>query len=368
MGKTETVTEFKCPCCGAPVEFNARTQNVKCPYCESEFDAEALLSYIEETGKESSGSMEWEEYDENSGSGDWREGETEGLRTYVCSACGGEIIAEETTGATSCPYCGNPVVITEKFSGSLRPDYIVPFKLDKKAAKEALKKFYKGKTFLPGTFKDENHIDEIKGMYVPFWLFDCKAEAEMCFKGEKVRMWTDGNFNYVNTRVYMNKRSGVLDFEKVPVDGSKKMDDSMMESIEPFDLREAVEFQTPYLAGYAADKYDVDQASCAARANDRIRRSMEDTLRATVNGFDVVGVDYSNIDLSNRSVSYVLLPVWTLNTTWKGRKYSFTMNGQTGRMAGDLPVDRKKFMGWLGLSTLLSTAAFFGLYCLLFVL
>lgn len=368
MSTSETVTEFKCPNCGGPVEFDSHTQSMKCPYCESEFDVEALMAYSEELEKQSSGRMEWEEYDENSGTGDWREGEADGLKTYICSSCGGEIIAEETTGATSCPYCGNPVVIEEKFSGVFRPDYIVPFKLDKKAAKEALKSFYKGKPFLPKAFKDENHIDEIKGVYVPFWTFDCKAEADIRFRGERINMWSDGNYNYVDTHVYMVKRSGTLDFEKVPVDGSEKMDDNMMESIEPFDLDEAAEFQTPYLAGYIADKYDVDAGRCAVRANERIRSSMENALRDTVHGYSGLTLENSDIDLKNRSVSYVLLPVWTLNTSWKGKKYSFAMNGQTGKMAGDLPLDRKKFFAWFGISTVVSTAVFFALYCLLFIM
>ena len=108
----------------------------------------------------------------------WQEGEADGLRSYVCKSCGGEIVGDENTAATSCPFCGNPVVMMGQFSGALKPDLVIPFKLDKKAAKEGLKKHLTGKRFLPKIFKDQNHIDEIKGIYVPFWLFDTDVDAQ----------------------------------------------------------------------------------------------------------------------------------------------------------------------------------------------
>ncbi len=64
---------------------------------------------------------------------------------YVCQSCGGEIIADDTTAATSCPFCGNPTIFKSQLSGELKPDYIIPFKLDKNTAKEALKKHLTGK-------------------------------------------------------------------------------------------------------------------------------------------------------------------------------------------------------------------------------
>ena len=165
--------EYKCPCCGGAIAFDSKLQKMKCPYCDTEFEMETLISYDDELKNEPKEDMSWE----GTGGAEWRDGETNGLRSYVCKSCGGEIVGDENTAATSCPFCDNPVVMMGQFSGKLKPDYVIPFKLDKKAAKEALKKHYIGKKLLPKVFKDENHIDEIKGIYVPFWLFDADADA-----------------------------------------------------------------------------------------------------------------------------------------------------------------------------------------------
>ena len=83
----------------------------------------------------------------------WSEAEAEGLNSYSCPTCGAELVCDETTAATSCPYCGNPTVLGGKLSGKLKPEYILPFKLDKKTAIAQLTRYYKGKAFLSKAFK-----------------------------------------------------------------------------------------------------------------------------------------------------------------------------------------------------------------------
>ena len=170
----EHIQEFKCPGCGAMLEFNASQQNLKCPYC----DTEIAVNQVQVTESETQTNL-WEPMS----AGEWKEGETEGMRVYACRSCGGEIIADESTGAANCPYCGNQVVMKEQFSGDLRPDYIIPFKHDKNAAKAAYRKHLEGKKFLPPYFKSNAHIDEIKGIYVPFWLFDADVEMDVTYRG-----------------------------------------------------------------------------------------------------------------------------------------------------------------------------------------
>lgn len=336
--------EYKCPACGGALEFDSGVQKMKCPYCDTEFEIETLKNYDEELKEDKEDEMTWE----NRAGSPWQEGETEGMRVYTCRSCGGEIVADGNTGASSCPYCGNPVVITEQFEGKLKPDYVIPFKFDRKAAKEAYLRHIQRKPLLPKIFKTENHIDEIKGLYVPFWLFDADAHANIRYKATKVRMWSDSDYNYTRTSFYSVRREGNIGFERVPVDGSSRMPDDLMESIEPFDFSEAVDFQTAYLAGYLADKYDVSQDESIERANERIKRSAEDAFRETVTGYQTVIPESSNISLSGGTAKYALYPVWILNTTWKGKKFIFAMNGQTGKFIGDLPVDRKAFWSWFG--------------------
>ncbi|MGN0307553.1 MAG: hypothetical protein ACI4DN_04990 [Lachnospiraceae bacterium] len=347
--------EYKCPNCGGAIAFDSGTQKMKCPFCDTEFEMEALAAYDDQLKEEQEDEMNWET---DPGS-QWQEGETDGLRTYSCKSCGGEIVGDENTAAAACPYCGNPVVMMGQFSGALKPDYVIPFKLDKKAAKEALKKHYGGKKLLPKVFKDENHIDEIKGIYVPFWLFNADADANIRYKGTRSRFWSDSNYDYTETSFYSIVRGGSVGFEWVPVDGSTKMADDLMESIEPFNFSEAVDFQTAYLAGYMADKYDVDANQSIERANARIKKSVENAFAATVEGYSSVTVESSSIHLKNGKAKYALYPVWLLNTTWKGQKYTFAMNGQTGKMVGDLPLDKEAYKKWLfGLWGIISAVAF----------
>ena len=263
--------EYKCPCCGGAIAFDSSLQKMKCPYCDTEFEMEALASYDNELKNEPAENMTWNDV----AGAEWQDSETQGLLSYVCKSCGGEIVGDETTAATSCPFCGNPVVMMGQFSGSLKPDYVIPFKVDKKAAKAALKQHYSGKRLLPKVFKDQNHIDEIKGIYVPVWLFNADADANIRYKATKVRAWSDSNYNYTETSFYAISRGGKIGFESVPVDGSTKMDDALMESIEPYDFTGAVDFQTAYLAGFLADKYDVDSEQSIERANERIKKSTE---------------------------------------------------------------------------------------------
>ena len=349
------IQEYKCPCCGGAIAFDSTIQKMKCPYCDTEFEMETLAGYDSELKKEQPDDMKWET---DAGS-EWNDGETAGLRSYVCKSCGGEIVGDENTAATSCPFCGNPVVMMGQFSGALKPDYVIPFKLDKNAAKEALNKYYGGKKLLPKVFRDQNHIDEIKGVYVPFWLFDADAEANIRYKATRVRSWSDANFDYTETSFFAVTRGGTIAFADVPVDGSTKMTDELLESIEPFDLSEAVDFQTAYLAGYLADKYDIDSEQSIQRANERIQKSTEDAFASTVQGFVTVTPEASSIRLENGTVKYALLPVWLLNTIWNGQKYTFAMNGQTGKLVGDLPVDKAAYKKWLfGLTGLIGAACF----------
>ena len=344
--------EYKCPCCDGAIAFDSGIQKMKCPFCDTEFEMEALAAYDSELKNETADDLQWKTADATP----WQE---DGIRSYVCKSCGGEIIGDENTAATACPYCGNPVVMMEQFSGTLKPDLVIPFKLDKKAALAALKRHYEGKKLLPKVFKDENHLQEIQGVYVPVWLFDTQAEADVRYRATRVRVWSDSRYDYTQTSYFAVSRSGSLGFERIPVDGSTKMDDTLMESIEPFDHKDAVDFQTAYLAGYLANKYDVDAEESIERANTRVRQSTEEAFAETTQGYTSVIPQYSSIRLQDGKVQYALYPVWLLNTKWNGKTYTFAMNGQTGKLVGDLPMDKALYNKWFfGITAAVSAAAF----------
>ena len=356
--------EYKCPCCGGAIAFDSRIQKMKCPFCDTEFEMDTLAGYDSQLRNDQADNMIWE----TDRGEEWQDEETAGLRSYACRSCGGEIICDENTAATSCPFCGNPVVMKRQVSGMLRPDYVIPFQLDRKAAKAALKKHYEGKRLLPQIFKDQNHINEVKGVYVPFWLFDTSADVHMRYRATKMRTWSDSRYDYTETSFFSVSRGGTIGFETVPVDGSGKMPDDLMESLEPFDISKAVDFQTGYLAGYLADKYDVDAGQSAMRANERIRKSAEEAFAATVRGYGTVTKEAGSIQLNSKKVTYALFPVWILNTTWEGKNYLFAMNGQTGKMVGDLPLDKAAYRRWLFGLTGTIGAAIFAVFVLLWLL
>lgn len=338
----ETLLEYKCPACGGALNFDASAQQMKCPYCDTEFDVAALRE-LDEALQQPVEEMTWEQEPMQQ----WTQEESQGFKTYVCDSCGGEIICDETTAATHCPYCDNPVVVAKQFAGALKPDLVVPFKLTKEQAVAALSAHLQGKPLLPKLFKSQNRIEKIQGLYVPFWLFDTQVSANIRYRATRIRHWSDSNYNYTRTSYYSLLRSGQIAFGDVPVDGSVKMDNALMESIEPYDMTQAVDFETAYLAGYLADKFDVTADDCKLRANERIRASTESYFASTAVGYSTVLPEHTNIGLSGGKVRYALLPVWLLTTRYGDKIHTFAMNGQTGKMVGNLPICWRTFFLYL---------------------
>ena len=342
-----TLLEYKCPSCGGPLSFDSQTQQMKCPYCDSDISLEGLLQ-ADDILQEQPQETDWER-----SASQWQDDPDAHLKTYFCRSCGGDIVTDETTAATHCPYCDNPVVMADNLAGSLRPECIIPFQIDRNGAIEAFSNYLKGKVLLPKVFREENHIQQIKGVYVPFWLFDATAHGDTTFRATKIRSWSDSRYTYTKTSYYSIHRTGSLGFSGVPVDADRNMADDLMESIEPFTLSGAVPFQSAYLAGYFANKYSVDADTGSQRAQERMHASIQAALADTVVGYSSVMPQNSHVHLTGKKVRYALLPVWILNTQYRGKNYRFAMNGQTGRFVGNLPVDWCAFwLWWAGICAL----------------
>ena len=360
------VTNYQCPACTGPLHYSAKSGKLACDYCGSSFDvaeiealyarkeaeaaaakqaadakAEAAQAAKAEAAEAAAASGGWDTSDL---SRDWG-AEADGLRVYSCPSCGAELICDQSTAATACPYCGNPAIVPGQFSGALRPDYILPFRLSKDDAVQALRAHYKGKPFLPRSFTSANHIEQIQGVYVPFWLFDGGAEGAASYRASNTNVYETGDYEITETRHYHVVRAGSLAFEKIPVDASSKMPDDHMDSIEPFDYAQLRPFSTAYLPGYLADKYDVTIANSRDRADTRCREPLAQALRDTVTGYGACVTEREDIALRRGKVHYALLPVWMLSTKWRGQDFLFAMNGQTGKLVGDLPTDRGRFWG-----------------------
>ena len=360
------VTNYQCPACTGPLHYSAKSGKLACDYCGSSFDvaeiealyarkeaeaaaakqaadakAEAAQAAKAEAAEAAAASGGWDTSDL---SRDWG-AEADGLRVYSCPSCGAELICDQSTAATACPYCGNPAIVPGQFSGALRPDYILPFRLSKDDAVQALRAHYKGKPFLPRSFTSANHIEQIQGVYVPFWLFDGGAEGAASYRASNTNVFETGDYEITETRHYHVVRAGSLAFEKIPVDASSKMPDDHLDSIEPFDYAQLRPFSTAYLPGYLADKYDVTIDDSRDRADTRCRETLAQALRDTVTGYGACVTEREDIALRRGKVHYALLPVWMLSTKWRGQDFLFAMNGQTGKLVGDLPTDRGRFWG-----------------------
>ena len=374
------ITNYQCPACTGPLHFVGESGRLECDYCGSSFDiAEIESFYAEKEAKAAEAAQKQEEteaaqksaeaeeqqtaadgsdWDASGLSEDWGADAVD-MKAYCCPSCGAELLCDATTAATSCPYCGNPSVIPGQFSGILKPDFVLPFKLSKEDAIKALKKHYLKKPLLPSTFSKANHLEEIKGVYVPFWMYDGEASGSAQFHATQVHTYTSGDYEITETSHYDVQRAGSIAFEKIPVDASSKMPDDYMDSIEPYDYAELKPFSTAYLPGFLADKYDVDADHSIDRANERVKRSVEEAFASTVEGYTTKRTEASSVQLHNGKAKYALYPVWLLNTTWNGQRYTFAMNGQTGKFVGDLPVDKSAAAKWtLGLTVGLGAAVY----------
>lgn len=354
----EQITNYQCPNCGGPLAFDSESQKLKCDYCDSLFTPAEVDAYYQQANEQAltEESDTWE-----LDSGQWTPEEAAHMRAYSCPSCGARLICDDHTAATSCPYCGNNTIVPAQFTGSLKPEYVLPFQLKKEEAVSRLQQFYKGKTFLPNAFKDQNHIEEIKGVYVPFWLYDAVVGADLTFHGTRSMTHREGDYQVTTTSHFQVARQGTVSFSKVPADASTKMPDEYMDAVEPFDYSQLVPFRTAYMAGYFADSYDVNAEEDQKRVNRRMINSTVSSISSTVSGYSTLVPQRENVTLLSGTATYAFLPVWVLSTKWNNQNYLFVMNGQNGKMIGDLPVDNGKFLLYFVMIAVIMFAVLFGL-------
>ena len=344
MSLETEVLEYRCPCCNAALQFNEQIQKMHCEYCDNEFEIDALKAYNESLDQKDDESVEWD----TNATSEWAEDETADVFTFSCPSCGAVLLTDNNTAATFCPYCSNPSILPGRLSGGLKPTGVIPFKKSKEDALAAFKTLTKGKPLLPKLFFQEQRVENITGMYVPFWLYDCDTSFRGNYRATRVHRWSDSSYNYTKTSYYHLIRSATADFSRIPMDASTKMDDAIMESIEPYDYHELIDFETAYLSGFLADKYDVESAQGDERIRERVNVSYQDMLAPTFIGYNSVLPVNRKLNVNHTKANYVLLPVWLLSTKYREKTYLFAMNGQTGKMTGTFPICPKRSWAWFG--------------------
>ena len=332
-------TTYRCINCESGLHFDGAKEKLVCPSCSTVYE----LHEMEELA------TTWENHvDFDATGGTYQPDE---VKAYTCNACGAELLTEATTTSTQCPYCSSPIVLNANIDAGVKPEYIIPFTVTKESALKLFEEYFKGKKLMPNVFLDtRNRISEMRKLYVPYWLFDCYAWGDVLYDCKRTSVSSRGKYRITKTAYYVSYRSGGMQFENIPVDASKKMDNKITESIEPYDFTKAIPFESAMLAGAMADHADVDTVETKARIIERVEVSMENKLRSTVHGFNSVSVRSSSFRSENGKITPVLLPIWLITTEKEenGEKkvYTFAINGQTGKLTCDVPPATGKSLGW----------------------
>ena len=327
MGK---VLNEKCLNCGADIKYNPKEKLFICEYCNSKFTIDDI--------KKSKVKMD------NSDNLEREFSKMEDMEGYLCKNCGAEIISLDNISSTTCLYCKSSAIIKNRLSGVYKPESIIPFKFKKEDAIDAWIKLCKGRLLLPSGFKDTNNIEEMEGLYVPFWLYDCENNAYLRCDATRVATWVDSRYTYTKTDYYKVERGGNLKFESIPNDAATRFDDKIMNAIEPFNYNELIDFETSYLAGFLSEKYDVESSDAYKNAKVRIEEDSINYLRSEIKGYATVINKERNNNIQVNKTKYVLLPVYVLNIKYKDKIYHFAMNGQTKKMVGEIPVSKSKLL------------------------
>lgn len=327
----------KCPSCGAPILYNATTHNWVCEYCHSKFSLEEMKKYNNASSKENNEPIKKviKKTTDN----------TTYVR-YFCKNCNAEIIADENTASTFCVYCGNTAILKEKLSGEFAPSKIIPFKKDKNYAINGFKMLKKGRPFVPKDFVNEKNIEKITGVYIPFWLYDVMVNGELNVKSTRVASWRSGDYAYTKTDIYAADSIGEMSYGKVPVDGSSRFANDIMNAIEPFDYSELEEYNHAYLSGFLAEKYDVDSSTAFEDARKRTVKSTTDKMLSDMSVPGSKVITNNTLAANIQKTDYVLLPVWMVNVKYNNKYYTFAMNGQTGEFVGNIPLSVGKVILW----------------------
>lgn len=319
--KKSDALDSKCPSCGAQIMWDPSIEKFRCEYCNSKFSMDELLAAQE---KESTSAS------------------NEELVSFKCSNCGAEIVSDVNTYSTFCVYCGSTAVLRDKIKGENKLDFVIPFKKTSDDAKEAYKKLLKGKWLLPSKFRKSKLSEKIKGIYIPFWAYDISADGVIDYKCVDIKKWEDDEYEYEKRDYYNVSVDGHYEYEKILCDASRFFSDDLMDSISPFKLDELVKYNHAFLSGYLADRFDVSKDESYEIAKDRARNSCIHLARGE---FMHDEEDYhgDNLVFSNDGDYYIYLPVYILNVSFKKKIYNFAMNGQTGKLVGNLPISIIKF-------------------------
>lgn len=340
---------YRCPNCGSNMSFNGDKGELVCESCNFSCDVEDFKSddvYVENSEEEIESEIpetDFSNFDTKTSAGEFTQND---VKEYVCNNCGAVLVTDNDTAATVCNFCNSPMILSDRLSGELAPVKLIPFAISKQKAEESFKKWCKSGLLTPKGFMTAERIKNVKGIYVPFWLFDVRGQGEFQVRGTKVNTFSRGDTIVTETRYYKVYRKVETDYHKIPADASIKMDDNLMDALEPFNYTDLKDFDFGYLSGFVAEKYNYTDKDLFGRVKVRVSKFIEEYALSTVNGYSTKIVTNSNVNAEQLDAVYTLIPVYMVNYDYNGKTYTFAMNGQTGKIAGKVPISILKCVIW----------------------
>lgn len=317
---------YQCPNCGGGLHFDPTSQQYQCEYCASQFAPDQFQEM--ERQAESQTAVESE------------------LSYYQCPSCGAEVVTDETTIASFCFYCHNPVILSGKLTAEFYPDSVVPFTVNREQIMNIFDDWMKSKKYLPADFYSPQQIEKMVGVYFPYWLYDCRLEGTLKANGEIRRTWISGSTEYTEIKTFQVNREGMMDINDVSRNALKKADRELVDAVLPYDMNKTKKFSMGFLTGFFAEKRNIEKNEYQQEVQQEVREFALSSLKNSLGPYQNISIQKQDISMVKESWEYILLPVWTL--TYQSRKdnkiYYFACNGQSGKVCGELPVDQKKLM------------------------
>ena len=336
--KTTTLSadSRKCLNCGDNLKFFVEEGYLKCVSCGSEFSPE-IFEISEALEEKIEHEIDFNSEKEDEITRFFKENHQE----IICNSCGSVVVTGKNTISTFCSFCGSPAVIGRRIQKEFLPDGIIPFKVSREDAEKSIRKWAKECPDVPFSFLSHAKFEKMTAIYVPFWLVD--AECEMNVSGSCYR-YDAMTSTYEE---YFVRRNGTFPMQLVPFDGSKRIPDTLMEAIEPYDYSELAEFNDSYLNGVYAERYDQSPSDLAPRIANRFRDYMYELAKELTDDKKYTTFNLKNnySTASKYKCYYALLPVWYLHYKYKGNECFIAVNGQTGEASGRLP--ESKFRSFL---------------------
>lgn len=332
---------IKCPNCSANLRFDADLGRLVCDFCGADFAVDALDTKVDELEREEEKIPEQPAPAEPvTSEAQMEEDMSDQMQEFVCNACGATVVADRNTSASFCAFCGSPALVGQRLTNEFKPRYIIPFKYGREKAVNKFFQWCKGGRLTPVGFVSDKNIEKLTGLYVPFWLYHIDGKMDIKAKATKSSSVTTGNKTVTTTSFYEIIREGKYTWDKIPLDAETRIDDALMEAIEPYDFKDIVDYDYKYIPGFFADRYDLksDSKELHDRILARSKAYMNEEYKSSIKKYTTCKLVSDNSGFMEPVAEYALLPVWFLHYRYLGKDYNFAMNGQTGEVAGVPPT------------------------------